>query len=65
MPGWYRKLTSSCVSFKIYQQCNGDIEGHSNIVTMSESPLGFFYVLRSDSSSYNIGPKIQPKFPEG
>ena len=24
---WYRKFTSPCVSFTIYQQCNGDIEG--------------------------------------
>ena len=27
MSGWYRKLTSPCVSFTIYQQCHGDIEG--------------------------------------
>ena len=27
MSGWYRKLTSSCVSFTIYQQCHTDIEG--------------------------------------
>ena len=25
--GWYRKLTSSCVSFTIYQQCHTDIDG--------------------------------------
>ena len=24
--GWYRKLTSLCVSFTIYQQCHADIE---------------------------------------
>ena len=27
MSGWYRKLTSSCVSFTTYQQCHSDIEG--------------------------------------
>ena len=27
MSGWHRKLTSSCVSFTIYQQCHTDIEG--------------------------------------
>ena len=27
MWGWYRKLTSSCVSFTTYQQCHSDIEG--------------------------------------
>ena len=27
MPGWYQKLTSSCVSFTMYQQCHTDIEG--------------------------------------
>ena len=26
MSGWYRKLTSLCVSFTIYQQCHADIE---------------------------------------
>ena len=25
----------------------------------------FFEVVRSDSSFYHIGPKLQPKFPEG
>ena len=28
MSGWYRKLTSSCVSFTIYQHCNGNIKGN-------------------------------------
>ena len=28
MSDGYRKLTSSCVSFTIYQQCHGDIEGN-------------------------------------
>ena len=27
MSGWYRKLTSSCVSFTIYQQCHTNVEG--------------------------------------
>ena len=27
MSGWYRKLTSSCVSFTTYQQCHSDFEG--------------------------------------
>ena len=27
MSGWYQKLTSSCVSFTIYQQCHTGIEG--------------------------------------
>ena len=27
MSGWYRKSTSSCVSFTIYQQCHTNIEG--------------------------------------
>ena len=42
MSGWYRKLTSSCVSFTMYQQWSWPYRGwcHSNIVTISECPLG-------------------------
>ena len=34
MSGWYRKLTSSCVSFTIYQQCYTDIEGEVTPISL-------------------------------
>ena len=34
-------------------------------VLAASSSEQFFWVVRSDNSSYQVGPKIQPKFPEG
>ena len=34
MSGWYRKLTSSCVSFTTYQQCHSDIEGYVTPISL-------------------------------
>ena len=34
MSGWYRKLSSSCVSFTIHQQCHTDIVGDATPVPL-------------------------------
>ena len=34
MSHWYRKLTSSCVSFTMYQQCQGNIEGNLTPISL-------------------------------
>ena len=42
MSGWYRKLTSSCVSFTIYQQCHTDTE--ADVTPISLQHQNFHWV---------------------
>ena len=44
MSGWYRRLTSSCVPFTIYQQCHSDIE--SDVTPISLQYQNVHWVMK-------------------
>ena len=46
MSGRYRKLTSSCVSFTIYQQCHGNIEGDATPISLQYQNIQWESVLK-------------------
>ena len=51
MSVWYRKLTSSCVSSTICQQCHGDIEGD---VTSTSSQYQNVHCEQSSPENFNF-----------
>ena len=46
MSGRYRKLTSSCVSFTIYQQCHGNIENDATPISLQYQNIQWESVLK-------------------
>ena len=50
------QLTSSCVSFTIYQQCHGDIVGDVTPISLQYCPLGEVKYLRNIVSKEELTP---------
>ena len=62
MSSWYRKLTSSCLSFTIYQQWHTDIEGD---ITPISSQCQNVYWESISSEAYSVEPRgvLQNRWP--